>query len=119
MDRIKLTLVAALLGVAAGTALAAEPESNTTRQQRMDDALQNYRSNQPSQPGRFERAENAVKRDAHKTGAAIKRGAHKTGEAIEHGAQKVGHAVGKGVDKTGAAIKRGGEKLEGASTPKQ
>ncbi len=94
MNRSKLVLIAAPLfcGVY-GAALAA-----------MDQAYEDYRNPQPS-PGA--RAENP-----------IKRGAHRTGEAIEHGARKVGDAVGKGVRKTGEAIGRGGEKLEEKSAPK-
>ncbi len=104
MNRLPLTLLAALFGVASTAALAADPDADTTRQERMDQAYEDYRN---PNPGPAARAENAVKR-----------GAHKTGEAIKQGAQKAGHAVGKGVRKTGEAIGRGGEKLEDASAPK-
>lgn len=106
MDRTRLILIAALLiGASSTAALAADPGSEAARQQRMDQAYDDYRN---VQPGPAERTENA-----------IKRGAHRAGSAIKHGAQKVGHAVGKGVRKTGQAIKRGGEKLEDGATPKQ
>lgn len=91
---LRITLGALL--VAVSTAGMAE----MTRQERMDEALQNYR-NQGSEPSRMERAENSVER-----------GAKKTGNAVERGAKKTGQAVGRGVEKTGDAIERGGEKLQ-------
>lgn len=105
MNRIKLTLLAALVG--AGTlAMAADPQPD--REQRMNDALQNYRSTadrNPS-PGPFARAEESTKRGVKKAGSAVKRGA-----------KKAGHAVGTGVEKTGAAIRRGGEKVQESTSP--
>jgi hypothetical protein len=93
MNKTRLTLLAALLGLASGIALAADTSPAEARQQRMDKALEDSRN---PNPGRFARAENSVKR----------------------GARKAGAAVGKGVRKTGEAIGRGGKKLENASTPK-
>jgi hypothetical protein len=81
--------------------------ADMTRQERMDEALENYRN-----PSRMERAENSVERGAKKTGHAIENGAKKTGNAVERGAKKTGQAVGRGVEKTGDAIERGGEKLQ-------
>lgn len=104
MNTIKLTLAAAVFGIASGAAFAADPGSDQARRDRMDAAYSDYHSH----PSRMERGENAVKRDFHRAGRAMK-----------HGAEKVGHAVGKGIHKTGEAIDHGGEKLENASTPKQ
>jgi hypothetical protein len=104
MNRFRLTLTAAILGIASTAALAADPAAETTRRERMDQAYEDYRN---PQPGPAARAENSMKR-----------GAHRAGHAIRHGAEKVGHAVGKGVRKTGEAIGRGGEKLEDAAAPK-
>lgn len=105
MNRSKLILIAAPLFCGLyGAALAADPASESTRRERMDQAYEDYRNPQPGPAARAE--------------SSIKRGAHKTGEAIEHGARKVGDAVGKGVRKTGEAIGRGGEKLEEKSAPK-
>ena len=105
MKQLKLTLIVAMLGATCCTAaLAADPDSDPQRQERMDRAYEDYRN--PS-PGPAARAE-----------SSMKRGAHRAGSAIKHGAQKAGHAVGKGVRKTGEAIGHGGEKLEGKSTPK-
>lgn len=106
MNRIPLTLIAALLvGASSTAALAADPGSEAARQQRMEQAYEDYRNPQPGPAARAE--------------SSMKRGAHRAGSAIKHGAQKVGHAVGKGVRKTGQAIRSGGEKLEDSSTPKQ
>ena len=105
MNTIKLTLIAALVGVASSAAFADDAASDQARRDRMDSAYGDYRN---TNPGPAARAENTVKRDFHRAGHAMKRGA-----------EKVGHAVGKGVHKTGEAIGRGGEKLENASTPKQ
>lgn len=107
MNQIKLTLIATLFGAASTIAFAAGPGSEAARRDRMDQAYQSYQDDRNPNPGPAARAENSIKRGAHKAGAAIKRGAH-----------KVGDAVGKGVRKTGEAIGRGGEKLEDASTRK-
>ncbi|HKW84680.1 MAG TPA: hypothetical protein VJN68_13100 [Burkholderiaceae bacterium] len=104
----------ALLASATTLALADQPGS-TTREQRMDAALANYRSGgqsspddnancaQSSQGGTFARAE-----------ASFKRGACKTGHAIERGVKKTGHAIDKAGRKTGDALRRTGEKMGGS-----
>ena len=108
MTRIKLALLAALIG-ASTAVMADDPQSDAARQQRMDEALHNYRDHHEheSSSGTFERTENA-----------IKRGARKTGHAIEHGAKKVGHAVSNGVEKAAGAVRRTGEKIGEKVDPK-
>lgn len=88
-----------------------------TREQRMDDALQNYRdaATKNPQPGPVARAEESAKRGAHKAADAVQHGAQRTGEAIKYGAQRTGQAIGTGAEKTGDAIRRGGEKLKDKS----
>jgi Ni/Co efflux regulator RcnB len=113
MNTIKLTLVAAMIGASAA-AMAADPAMDSSRQDRMDSAYQDYRNGSSSNAsmhnsdtksqGRFARAEDSMKR-----------GASKTGNAIENGARKVGHAIGNGARKTKDAIKRTGEKMGGSS----
>ena len=115
----KLMVLATAL--AAGSAAMAQ-DNTAPREQRMDEALQNYRNAQPMQaapadprnphPGPAARAEEATKRGARNAGHAVKHGAQRTGAAIKHGAERAGHAVGTGVEKTGAAIRRGGEKIQ-------
>lgn len=109
MNQVKLILAAALVGVSSA-AMAADARVDTNRDQRMDEALENYRSgdsaNRNPSPGRFARAEESTKR-----------GLHRAGTAIKHGAQKAGHAVKTGVEKTGAALHRTGEKIEESTTP--
>lgn len=101
---------------ASGAAMA--QNDTPPREQRMDEALQNYRNGhsnataQNPQPGPAARAEESVKRGARRAGHAVKHGAERTGEAIKHGAQKAGDAVGTGLEKSGNAIRRGGEKLK-------
>jgi hypothetical protein len=106
--------------LAAVSTLAVAERANaatTTRQQRMDEALADYRSGQPpasakgsadcaqmSDGGTFARAE-----------ASLKRGACKTGHAIERGVNKTGHAIGNAGRKTGDALRRTGEKMGGSS----
>ena len=102
-----LTLAIALAGLSAAT-LAATP-LGATREERMDTALQNYRSQQGTADASSSSSEGPVARSGH----AIKRGVTRAGEAIKHGAQKTGHAIGKGVSKTGEAIHHAGEKMEG------
>lgn len=93
-------------------------ENTPPREQRMEEALRNYRSADPRnpQPGPAARAEQNVKEGARSAGAATKRGAHRAGEAIKHGAQRTGQAIGTGMEKTGDAIHRGGEKLKDKSS---
>ena len=86
MTRIKLALLAALVG-ASTAVLADDPQGDAARQRRMDDALQDYRDGGAAHagsasPGTFERAENAVKRGARKTGHAIE---HIVKRAQAHG----------------------------------
>ena len=99
------------------TLAAADQPGATTRQDRIDAALADYRSgqsnpssaNQPtdcaqtSDGGTFARAE-----------SSMKRGACKTGHAIERGVKKTGHAIGKAGRKTGDALRRTGEKMGGS-----
>jgi hypothetical protein len=128
-----LGLIAATTIALAGLLPAAQAQ-DTTREQRMDQALQNYRGANPApaardaqppayraadprnpQPGPAARAEQNIKEGAHNAGAAVKRGAQRTGEAIKHGAQRTGEAVGNGMERSGDAIRRGGEKLKDKS----
>ena len=118
MNRIKLTLIATLFGAASTIAVAADLGSEAARRDRMDQAYQSYQGDRNPNPGPAARAENSMKRGAHKAGHAVRHGAHKAGHSARHGAHKVRHAVGKGMRKTGEAIGRGGEKLEDSSTRK-
>lgn len=103
-----ITLVMAAASVAFSTlALAEQPADDADREQRMNDALQNYRDKQDNRPGPMARAEDS-----------IKSGARKTGHAIERGAKKVGHAIGTGMHKTGEAIHHAGEKVQDKTTDK-
>jgi hypothetical protein len=105
MKPIKLVLLCTLLGVS-GLASAAEPQADTTREQRMSEALDKYHDSRNANPGPAARAEESIKRGASKTGHAIKRGAHKTADAVKHGAHK-----------TGEAMHRVGEKIKGKDQP--
>jgi hypothetical protein len=93
MNLFKLTLSAAVLSAVATTSFAAvdtqHGATTTTREERMNAALENYRSRHPdakvsdntAQPGPVARTENAVKRGFHKAGDAIHRGVEKTKDA--------------------------------------
>jgi hypothetical protein len=93
----------ALATTLAGVSTLARAD-DTTRQDRMDSAYSNYKSNprynhsdgssmsngdSTKGGGRFDRAESSVKRGAHKTGDAIKSGAHKTAEALRRTGDKI------------------------------
>ena len=126
MKKTSLWICAAMLS-AASTLAAADQPGQTSRQERMDEALENYRAahgngsasdtmntssndssasncNDYSNGGTFARAE-----------SAMKRGACKTGRALERGVKKTGHAIGTAGRKTGDAIRRTGEKMGGSS----
>jgi len=114
-----MRIAGAMLAMSATFAMAAQPDP-TTRDGRMDAALENYRAGHPTgtattadasanncneyaNGGTFARAE-----------AAVKRGACKTGHAIERGVKKTGHAIDKAGHKTGNALRRTGEKMGGS-----
>jgi hypothetical protein len=105
MNSIKLVLLGAVLGMS-GFASAEVPQSDTTREQRMSEALDKYHDSRNANPGPAARTEESIKRGAHKTGHAINRGAHKAADAVKHGAHK-----------TGEAMHRVGEKIEGKDKP--
>ncbi|WP_326537839.1 hypothetical protein [Pseudorhodoferax sp.] len=110
----RLGLLATLLALG-GLLPAAHAEDTTPpREQRMGEALQNYRdaAAKNPQPGPVARAEESAKRGAHRAGAAVQHGAQRTGEVIKYGAQRTGEAVGTGAEKAGNAIRRGGEALK-------
>lgn len=109
MKPIKVVLIAALIG-ASGAAMAVDSRSEADREQRMNEALQNYRSgaDNRSSPGTVARAEESTKRGVHKAGASVKRGAKRVGHAVETGAHKTRHA-----------LRRTGEKIKDSTTPKQ
>ena len=102
---------------AVSTLAAADQPGTTTREQRIDAALADYRAGQSSASadnasadcvqtsngGTFARAE-----------ASMKRGACKTGHAIERGVKKTGNAIGNAGSKTGNALRRTGEKMGGS-----
>lgn len=106
MNHAKLILAAALVGLSS-TAMA-----DTDRDQRMNDALENYRSSETAAknpaPGPFARAENATKR-----------GLRKAGDAIETTAKRTGEGVAAGAHKAGNAMRRTGEKIKESTTPAQ
>lgn len=134
MNTIKYIVGTALVALT-GVAFAAQAE--TTREERMDAAYQNYRSANPDRSAsdgertmdrhgdrhghkahrRDHREDGAVRRGAHRAGDAIQRGAHKTGDAVRRGAHKAGHAVGTGVRKTGEALERTGDKIQESTKP--
>lgn len=118
MNRTSVLICGAMLA-AVSTLAAADQPGATTREQRMDAALADYRSGQPganadnasastncaqaSTGGTFARAE-----------ASMKRGACKTGRAIERGVEKTGNAIGTAGRKTSNALRRTGEKMGGS-----
>ncbi|MBS0447708.1 MAG: hypothetical protein JSR59_17340 [Proteobacteria bacterium] len=115
-----VTLFATLSALAASTAIA-QDMNDTTRQQRMDAAYQDFKSGQSS--GTSSSNMSTSHHMMHGTGSAaraeesIKRGAHKTGQAIKHGAEKTGEAVEHGVEKTKEAAHEAHQKMKGASEP--
>ncbi len=108
MNQAKLFLVAAIVGLSS----AAMADTDTTRDQRMNDALENYRNSDAAaknpEPGPFARAEEATKRGVRKAGEAVKTTAQRTGEGIANGAEK-----------TGDALRRTGEKIKEKVAPAQ
>ena len=105
MTKLKLALLGALIGVSTASMAAVD---TTTREQRMDQALQSYRGT----PARDSGAGPAAR-----TEESIKGGARRTGASIERGAKRAGNAVSNGARKTRDAVRRTGKKMGGSSTP--
>jgi len=104
MNATKLTVafvVGPLMALSSVVAVAADPTPSSTREQRMDDALDRYRAAHP------EASDSAAPR----TESGFKRGVQRTGSAIERGAERAGHAVRRGLEKTGEAAHRVGDKI--------
>ena len=116
-------IAGAMLAMSSTLAMAEQPGS-TTRDERMDAALANYRSGHPT--GKATAADATADASASdcdqyssggtlsRAGAAVKRGACKTGHALERGVKKTGHAIDKAGRKTGNALRRTGEKMGGS-----
>ena len=108
MNKAQLILAAAIVGLSS----AAFADVDADRDQRMNTALESYRSSDAAaknpSPGPFARAEEATKR-----------GAREAGHAIKHGAQRAGQGIATGVEKTGDALRRTGEKIKEKTTPAQ
>ncbi len=107
MNKIRLGALAAL-ALASTLAFAAEPGA---RQDRMDQAYQNYRGTQSgsgsasdsgtrSSGARSSGFEATVRRDTRKTGHFFGRQGRRVGHAIANVGRKGEHAVGLGKDKT-------------------
>lgn len=107
MNIIKLALSAAIVAMSAN-ALAADYTPTTTREQRMNEALRDYRDGTPkgttsstSSAGPMARTEESVKKGFRDTGSTVKRVANKAGHAVATGARKTGHAIHRGANKLG------------------
>lgn len=109
--------ICAAMLAAVSTFAAADKPGATTREQRMDEALADYRSGQPGGSAYNESADCAQASSGGtvaRAEAAVKRGACKTGRALERGVRKTGNAIGNAGRKTGDALRRTGEKLGGS-----
>jgi hypothetical protein len=110
MKTTSLLMCGAMLA-AMSTFAAADQPGATTRQERIDAALADYRSGQPT-PSTANGS--AYESTDCSQASAIKRGACKTGHALERGVKKTGNAIGKAGRKTGDALRRTGEKMGGS-----
>lgn len=116
MKTTSLWICGAMLATASTFAAADNPGA-TTREQRMEAALADYRSGQPSASAGTESADCAQASGGgtfSRAEASVKRGACKTGHALERGVKKTGNAIGNAGRKTGDALRRTGEKLGGS-----
>ena len=110
MNTTKLA-IGVLLTVSSLACVAADQHADTTREQRMDEALEHYRSSHPdATDSAGTRSESGFKRGVRKTGAAIERGAERAGNAVKHGLEKTGQAAHRVGDKIS-------EKVNGNKTP--
>jgi len=125
MKTTSLWICGALLATASTFAAADQPGA-TTREQRMDSALADYRAGRSGSNASSNTSMNADSQSTDcaqtsnggalsRAGASIKRGACKTGHALERGVKKTGNAIGTAGRKTGDALRRTGEKMGGSS----
>lgn len=102
MNNTRQLILASLLGGVSLACVAAQPTATTTREERMDDALQSYRAAHPDA---------GTAASGTSTESGFTRGVKRTGQAIERGAERAGHAVRRGLEKTGDAAHRVGDKI--------
>lgn len=109
MNKIKFGWIAAL-GLASSLAFAADGDGSGTRQDRMNQAYQNYRNGQPgantSGATKSSGFEATVRRDARKTGHFFGRQGRRAGHAVANVGRKGEHAMGMGKNKTGTAAQK-------------
>ena len=127
MNPIKLALSAALIA-ASSAAIAADPSAQT-RQQRMDDALHNYRTHQASKAstGTAERSAiygtsgttstSAKNKHASSAGTGnITQDAKHFGVAVSDAAKATGHSIAESARKAGKAVSSTTKKATHAAT---
>ena len=118
MNKIKIVMSAVLIA-AAGGAFAAD----TTRDQRMDQALQDYRGKNPSAGTSSTSGAMPMSRsDRPSKDKSFKQNMKAAGSNLAEGGREVGHDVAEGARKTGHAIHKGaskvGEKAKSMTTDK-
>lgn len=119
MNKLKLISLAVLLASGAFTLQATAAE--TSREQRMEQARQDYQKKQ-MRSGSSQRMSSQAPADSGagpvaRAEAKVKRGAKRTGAAIQRGASKTGAAVSRAGTKTKNAIRRTGERMGGSDKP--
>jgi Ni/Co efflux regulator RcnB len=103
MNKIHAVLAITLTALCAG---AFAQESDTARQERMDEAYANSHRDTRT-------VGESVRDDTHRAGHAIHNGVRETGHAVHRGVRATGHAIHQGVRATGHAIHRGVDKITG------
>jgi hypothetical protein len=113
MNKIKIVLSAVLVA-AAGSTFAAD--MTPTREQRMDQALQDYRSKGTtgtSSTTNSSMSGNAVRSDRPSMDKGFKDNMKAAGRNLKEGGREVGHDVAQGARKTGHAVHKGSDKVVG------
>lgn len=123
MIKLKIALSAALFGL---TSLAGNA-ADMTREQRMDEAYQNYRSGSTATSDQRSGASRDAARPGYRTARdgnvgpveraerATVRGTKRVGNAMERGVRRAGNAISRGADKASGTLRRTGERMGGSS----
>lgn len=119
MTKIKIVMSAVLLAAAGGA--FAQNVTDTTRDQRMDQALQDYRAkngmnsmsstNNGSMSSSNRDSMNSMRSDRPSKDKSFKQNMKAAGSQLAEGGREVGHDVAQGARKAGHAIHKGASKV--------
>lgn len=117
MTKTKI-LLGAVLVATAGVTFAADNVTSTTRDERMDQALQSYRSKNPSGSSTMSSGtmssgtnSNSMRSDRPSMDKSFGQNMKAAGSNMAEAGREIGHGVAQGARKTGHAVHKGASKV--------